>query len=203
MGVRLAGGALAAMQSLTTARSQPLSTRVEERQTSPDITTAIQAARPVDLSVHTRVSVTPAVPPTGASVGTFSKTALVVDDTSTNRLLLARKLRRLGFTTVHEAVDGVDALEQWVKLQATDSLPDVCFIDHNMPRMGGEELVRMLRTTWNYTRPLIGVTGDALQEDRQAFLASGLDVILCKPCTNESLLQALQQFGLHEKLHPQ
>lgn len=46
------------------------------------------------------------------------------------------------------------------------------------------------------TAKLVGVTGNALFEDQQAFIAAGVDAVLTKPCTAASLTAMLHQLGL-------
>lgn len=67
------------------------------------------------------------------------KRILVVDDSPTIRQQVSLALTQAGFT-VHEAVDGVDAL---AKLATPASLM-VC--DVNMPRMNGLELLEKLKS---------------------------------------------------------
>jgi signal transduction histidine kinase/CheY-like chemotaxis protein len=163
------------------------------QETAPNTRTPIPQAPAPELNVITCAASPIAEAPTDI---TTSLVALVVDDTASNRLLLARKLKRFGFDAVYQAVDGVDALEKW-PVWFPSSLPNVCFVDHNMPRMNGEELTLRLRAECAYTGPIIGVTGDALEEDRHAFMQSGLDGIILKPYTNERLHEELLRFGMH------
>jgi signal transduction histidine kinase len=111
---------------------------------------------------------------------------VVVDDTDSNRVLLARMLRRMGAASnVSMAADGVEALahEEW--LQA-----DAWFVDRHMPRMDGAELCRVLRQR-GYAGPIIGVTGDAGYEEKQSFIEAGATMVVTKPCSRASIEAAL------------
>lgn len=65
---------------------------------------------------------------------------LVVDDNADNRDLLGRRLQRLGYADIAYAVDGVDAHEKMLAQPFDGVLLDVM-----MPRMGGVELLELMR----------------------------------------------------------
>ena len=66
---------------------------------------------------------------------------LIVEDDRTSRFVLRRILEAIGNHEVHEAEDGLKA---WDRL-SEGWLPDLCFLDLNMPRLNGIELLRRIR----------------------------------------------------------
>lgn len=113
---------------------------------------------------------------------------LVVDDHPINRRLLADQLGSLGYQVI-TANDGVDALNALTKKTA-----DIVLTDVNMPNMDGYTLTRTLRAQ-SWEAPVIGVTANALAEERQRCLAAGMDNCLSKPVTLDVLQQSLAQYS--------
>jgi CheY-like chemotaxis protein len=114
---------------------------------------------------------------------------VVVDDTDSNRLLLSRLCQKLGASLVLSAANGHEALQLPAYLDT-----DVWFVDRNMPGMDGMQLCAVLRHQ-GCIAPIIGVTGDALDEDQVAFMAAGASMVLPKPCTRATVSQALMKMG--------
>ena len=109
---------------------------------------------------------------------------LVAEDNPVNRTLLVRQLEELG-CEVTLCVDGVETLARW----NSDEF-DVLITDMNMPLMNGYELVRTLRA--RHTKaPIIGLTADALQTQRDAGFAAGLNAWVVKPVDLRTLHDAL------------
>lgn len=128
-------------------------------------------------------------------------TALVVDDVLSNRKLFCMQIKKLGFD-VHEAQDGRLALIACSVDPSTLTLSrdvrqrfDVVFMDSVMPVMSGVEATAILRSV-GLTMPIIGVTGNALEEDVRAFLNAGASCVLSKPVFKHRLEQQLQSLGL-------
>lgn len=113
---------------------------------------------------------------------------LVVDDHPINRRLLADQLGSLGYQ-VMTANDGVDALS-FLNKQSVD----IILSDVNMPKMDGYELTRRLRQQGRVL-PVIGVTANALAEEKQRCLDAGMDSCLSKPVTVSVLQPALALFS--------
>jgi CheY-like chemotaxis protein len=57
---------------------------------------------------------------------------------------------------------------------------DIIFMDHTMPIMTGTEASRQIRIN-GYKRLILGVTGNALDDDVEAFLEAGADCVIAKP----------------------
>ncbi|GMH94504.1 hypothetical protein TL16_g12924 [Triparma laevis f. inornata] len=102
--------------------------------------------------------------------------ALVVDDVKSNRLLVGRVLTRLGLS-VDLADDGDTAIEAVIKKK-----PDIIFMDNTMPRMTGIVATKKIRDL-GYTFPIIGVTGNSLDEDCNEFMDAGTTAVFVKPVT--------------------
>jgi two-component system, chemotaxis family, chemotaxis protein CheY len=103
--------------------------------------------------------------------------ALVVEDSPTMRQLIVFALRRLPALKVTEADDGVDALK---KLQGGKF--DILITDINMPIMDGLKLVSLVRKDENHKDiPIIIITTEGAQEDRQRALALGANAYITKP----------------------
>jgi two-component system chemotaxis response regulator CheY len=104
-------------------------------------------------------------------------TALVVEDSPTMRQLIVFALRRIRGLEVLEADDGVDALR---KLAA--SKLDIILTDINMPIMDGLKLVKRVRTDEALKAiPIIIITTEGAEEDRQRALALGANAYITKP----------------------
>ncbi|WP_434639621.1 two-component system sensor histidine kinase RcsC [Klebsiella sp. I138] len=113
---------------------------------------------------------------------------LVVDDHPINRRLLADQLGSLGYQCV-TANDGVDALTVLSKQHI-----DIVLSDVNMPNMDGYRLTQRIREL-GMTLPVIGVTANALAEEKQRCLESGMDNCLSKPVTLDIIKQTLAVYA--------
>lgn len=114
---------------------------------------------------------------------------LIVDDHPINRRLLADQLISLGYHSVSTASDGLDALGALAKQHA-----DIVLTDVNMPNMDGYQLTTRLRQQGR-TAPIIGVTANALAEERERCIQVGMDSCLSKPVTIEELQASLAHFA--------
>src|SRR5947209_3151960 len=108
---------------------------------------------------------------------------LVVDDSSTNRLILSRMLQALGHD-VETANDG----EQAVARLAETSF-DLVLMDVQMPGIGGVEAARRIRARGGAAAgtPIIAVTADASDADRIAYAAAGMTGVAPKPLSAAGL----------------
>jgi two-component system capsular synthesis sensor histidine kinase RcsC len=113
---------------------------------------------------------------------------LVVDDHPINRRLLSDQLGSLGYQVV-TANDGVDALDVLNR-----NTVDIVLTDVNMPNMDGYRLTQRLRQL-HFTAPVIGVTANALAEEKQRCIEAGMDNCLSKPVTLETLEQTLGYYS--------
>ncbi len=124
---------------------------------------------------------------------------LVVDDHPINRRLLADQLGSLGYMAM-TANDGVDALSVLGKNDADrqqhpdKNAIDIVLTDVNMPNMDGYRLTQCLREQGR-NFPVIGVTANALAEERQRCLQAGMDNCLSKPVTLDTLQQTLSYYS--------
>ena len=126
--------------------------------------------------------------PTGASEQNDDMMILVVDDHPINRRLLADQLGSLGYQC-KTANDGVDALSVLAKNHI-----DIVLSDVNMPNMDGYRLTQRIRQL-GLTLPVVGVTANALAEEKQRCIESGMDSCLSKPVTLDVLKQTLALYA--------
>src|SRR6201994_302143 len=102
---------------------------------------------------------------------------LVVEDSPMMRQLLVLALSRLKSVHVTEADDGVDGLR---KLAAAKF--DIILTDINMPIMDGLKLVKRVRTDpVHRDTPIVIITTESAEEDRQRALALGANAYITKP----------------------
>lgn len=130
----------------------------------------------------------------GSSIGPFpadmpSMTVLVVDDDWVNRRFTCQLLQRHGHGVI-EAGNGLAALE---KLRQGGV--DMVLLDMQMPVMDGITATRAIRGGAVRSMaqvPIIGLTAYAASEDRQRFLAAGVNACLAKPLRMERLLAVMR-----------
>jgi two-component system chemotaxis response regulator CheY len=102
---------------------------------------------------------------------------LVVEDSPMMRQLLVFALSRMKQIRVTEADDGVDGL----KKLATGRF-DIVLTDINMPIMDGLKLIRRVRTDAVHKDvPIIVITTESAEEDRQRALSLGANAYITKP----------------------
>ena len=109
---------------------------------------------------------------------------LIVDDHPINRMLLSEQLGTLGYQ-VKTAQDGVDALN----VLSRNNI-DIVLTDVNMPNMDGYRLTQRLRQL-GHVFPVVGVTANALAEEKQRCMDAGMDNCLSKPVTLDVLKTTL------------
>jgi CheY-like chemotaxis protein len=70
---------------------------------------------------------------------------------------------------------------------------DLVFMDMRMPGMDGPAATRVIRAGGDRT-PIVALTANAFDEDRQACLEAGMDAHLVKPLETEALRAALARW---------
>ncbi len=117
--------------------------------------------------------------------------ALVIDDNRQTADALCRILEIVGLTT-RSAYGPRAAL-----MQINESLPDIIFLDLNMPGVDGFEVLAYLRREPRLSRiPVVVITlDDQPQTAKRARQRGALDVII-KPFTVEAIEAAIKQAGL-------
>lgn len=111
---------------------------------------------------------------------------LLVEDNAINALLARTLLVREGCIVDH-AIGGEEAL-------AATSVGsyDLILMDMRMPGQSGLEVTSILRAR-GLTTPIVALTANAFEDDRQACLAGGMDDFLVKPISMEALRRVLSQ----------
>ncbi len=116
--------------------------------------------------------------------------ALVVDDESSNRLVLVELLQEAGIE-VHEACDGEKAIECLHEHRV-----DIIFMDNEMPIMTGlEALGHILKM--NHQPKCIAVSGAVLEADYNRYQQAGFDDVIAKPFEFRTVYECLnKQLGV-------
>lgn len=165
-----------------------------ELEIGPEAIHWMRISRPVRRREAMRV-VTAAVARTGSGRSRRAPglRVLVADDNPTNRRVIGKMLERIGADTVF-ANDGLEAVEL-AESQAFDAI----LMDCQMPGMDGFEATRRIRlheSPAGRRTPIIAVTANLLNGDRERCLASGMDDCLAKPVRLETLQLALERWVL-------
>ena len=129
----------------------------------------------------------------GASVVDFSSLddlrVLVVDDNPLNRKVV-RLLLAPHHASIVEAENGLEALEQ---LEANTF--DVMLLDAHMPVMDGPTTIKRIRestTPWSQL-PVVALTADAMNGDREKYLKLGMSGYASKPVNRIALLTEMSE----------
>lgn len=115
--------------------------------------------------------------------------ALVVEDSPPMRKMIVFALARIRELSVTEADDGVDALR---RIAATKF--DIIITDINMPILDGLKLVKRLRADEAYKDvPIIIITTEGAEEDRQRALALGANAYITKPIQAPQVIKLVRE----------
>ncbi|HSI74126.1 MAG TPA: ATP-binding protein [Fimbriimonas sp.] len=122
----------------------------------------------------------------------LSLSCLVVEDNPVNQKVLVKLLEKLGCK-----VDTVDDGEAAVN-QTRGNSYDIILMDIHMPGKDGIEATKDIRERERLMRqpatPIVAVTADAMQEDRQRFIDAGMDDYVAKPVRQATLVPILSRF---------
>ncbi|WP_434607156.1 response regulator [Pseudomonas sp. D2-30] len=126
--------------------------------------------------------------PGGGSNGE-GRNVLLVEDNPVNQTVIEAMLRSLGFK-VSVATDGAQAVRS-----AESLIFEAILMDCRLPVIDGYEATRQIRQLPGCTDvPIIALTANALQGDREACLAAGMNDYLAKPFKRIDLQQILQRW---------
>jgi two-component system chemotaxis response regulator CheY len=102
---------------------------------------------------------------------------LIVEDSPTMRQLLVFALKRIQGAEIVEARDGMDGLRK-----VTSDHFDLALVDINMPVMDGLKLIHLIRDEESLkAMPIVVITTEGADEDRERAMALGADEYLTKP----------------------
>ncbi len=116
---------------------------------------------------------------------------LLVEDSRINQQLMVQLLGRKGWQA-DVAQNGQEALERYHSASY-----DIILMDIQMPVMDGYEAARRIREEEAYHQthiPIIALTANATEEDKEKSMEAGMDEFLTKPVKSEKLYDTILQF---------
>jgi signal transduction histidine kinase/CheY-like chemotaxis protein len=115
---------------------------------------------------------------------------LVVEDNAVNQKVAIRMLQKLGFRcdVAGNGLEAVDALKR--------CRYDLVFMDCQMPEMDGYEATQEIRKLEgkDHHTPIVAMTAEALQGDREKCIAAGMDDYVAKPIQQGELVRVTSQY---------
>jgi CheY-like chemotaxis protein len=120
------------------------------------------------------------------------RSVLIVDDDPFIRKLVSTTLEDVAGFQLHEAANGVEAVER-----AAEVHPELVFLDIDMPRMDGIEACRQIRAQDNGAAKatIVMLTAAGAQENETRARSAGADLFLTKPFSPLDLLRLVDELG--------
>ena len=116
---------------------------------------------------------------------------LLVEDNKSNQLLMQLILEDLGLD-VDIANDGLEAIKAYSLKKYS-----LILMDENMPNMNGVEATKEIRKLEKSTQctkiPIVAVTANAFEGDKERFLNAGMDEYVSKPIDNRELERVISK----------
>jgi len=125
------------------------------------------------------------------------KLILVADDNKTSQLVTVLQLKQLGYVG-HVVSNGREAVEAALKTPYS-----LILMDCQMPEMDGFEATNLIRrneTDIGRHTPIIGLTAQAMEGDRERCLQAGMDDYLSKPATLERLKSLVDSWVIRTRM---
>ncbi len=121
----------------------------------------------------------------------FAKGAriLLVEDNAINRFV-AREMLTAGGYQIAEAHDGRTAVQMAEKFRY-----DLILMDISMPVMDGRMATRTIRAGAGKSRetPIVALTANAMESEQKAFMEDGMNDVLIKPLSRETMLRVISE----------
>ncbi len=118
-----------------------------------------------------------------------SKTVLIAEDDPSNQMFIKVILSKTGLNILM-ANDGMEAVELFD--ENMDSL-DIILLDIKMPRINGYDVAKYIKSK-RPDLPVIALTANAMNNDREKALEAGCDDYMAKPIAKEDLFQKIEKF---------
>ena len=121
------------------------------------------------------------------------KKVLLVEDNELNREIATAIMQEIGLD-VDIAEDGTDAVN--IMSSAGGRNYDLIFMDIQMPKMDGYTATREIRTLKDpkcANIPIVAMTANAFDEDREKAIRAGMNGHIAKPISAEVILEKLDQ----------
>jgi CheY-like chemotaxis protein len=114
----------------------------------------------------------------------------LAEDNAVNQMLAMRLLEKRGHA-VELAVNGLEAVEAW-----RSNRFDLILMDVQMPTMGGFEATAAIRqaelVSGNHI-PIVALTANAMEGDRQRCLNAGMDAYVSKPLSPAEFYSTIEE----------
>ena len=117
-----------------------------------------------------------------------SPNILIAEDVPSNAKVLSRLLVGLNCNT--KIVENGDLCVDEIK---SNDIYDLIFMDNQMPIMTGPEASKKIREL-GYTLPIIGLTGNIMEDDINYFMEQGANKVLGKPTKKDKLNDILNKY---------
>lgn len=126
------------------------------------------------------------------------KRLLLVDDVEINRIIVKEIFSKSGIE-IEEAVDGEEALDKFMR--SSLHYYDCILMDVQMPKMNGYETTRAIRQCGraDCTVPVVAMTANALKEDVECALESGMNDHIAKPIDFELCMKKVKKYCTNPK----
>ncbi len=160
-----------------------------------------QALHELLCSLHVHAQAAAPVPaPARPALTAAPLRVLLAEDNEVNQILAQAHLEALG-CAVTVAANGVEALQRW-----QEGHHDLVLMDCQMPELDGYQATRRLRELERAQpgqprTPIVALTANAMEGDRERCLAAGMDDYLSKPFTRESLGAVMERGIARARAH--
>ena len=127
---------------------------------------------------------------------------LLADDDNDDRFFFAKALQALSIPTKLTTVNDGEKLLCYLE-KNSNKLPDILFLDLNMPKSDGLDVLRLIRKTPRLARVPVGVlTGSSATHDRQRASMSGAACYIEKPISYDEFIETVRH-AVHDMLPPE
>ncbi|MEO0559793.1 MAG: response regulator, partial [Bacteroidota bacterium] len=121
-----------------------------------------------------------------------ARRVLLAEDNAVNQRVAVRLLERFGLSP-DVASDGEQAVAMAVAAAEVGQPYELVFMDIQMPRLDGYEATARIQAEVSPVPHIIAMTANAMEGDREACLAAGLDDYVPKPVRPEAIGEALER----------
>jgi CheY-like chemotaxis protein len=118
---------------------------------------------------------------------------LYAEDKSVNQ-----KVVKLMLTSMGHEVELASNGQQLLDIFQPDQY-DLLLMDIQMPVMDGITATKKLREKYSKLPPIVGLSANAFEGDREKYMRQGLDEYITKPVSSEDLTGIIEKLQIHKR----